>query len=192
MFSFRAVVRHLCPPSSHWGGCRSSGTELQMQPSPQAVDSQPDWKGRPAPRGMLQQRIFCSPGGWARQAVWHCGSADLPGMKSPQRSHSTHIQVTDMHVRRLAFRLHAVSRPVCDVSSAQWDFTRDFPCNQPKLSLSWEEFTLSFTHLQGSQESCSLFQPTRLGRCVYNKDAPPVVVFPLRQGRWNCLPGIYH
>lgn len=60
------------------------------------------------------------------------------------------------------------------------------------LTLSWEGFTCSFTHLQGSQESCLLFQPAHLGRCVYTKDAPPVVIFPLRWGRWNSLPGIYH
>lgn len=59
------------------------------------------------------------------------------------------------------------------------------------LALSWEEFKHGFTHLQGSQ-NCSLFQPAHLGRCVYTKDAPPVVIFPLRWGRWNCLPGIYH
>lgn len=51
----------------------------------------------------------------------------------------------------------------------------------PNLTLSWEESKHSFTHLQGSQESCSLFQPAHLGRCVYTKDAPPVVICPLRR-----------
>lgn len=60
------------------------------------------------------------------------------------------------------------------------------------LTLSWEEFMYGFTQLQGSQKTCSLFQLAHLGRCVCTKDAPPVVIFPSRRGRWNCLPGIYH
>lgn len=73
VFAFCAVVRCLCPPSSHRGGCRLSGTELQPHPSPSAMDAQPNWKGKCFPVGMWQWREFCSPGAWVRQ---------MPGRKA--------------------------------------------------------------------------------------------------------------
>lgn len=194
-FTFGAVASRLCLPASLPQVLRNGAPE----------PAQPRGHGFPAPlkREAGSQRDAAAekmlqPWGMREAGCLAAGlSRSLRHgvtLVKPPHTCQSHWQV--MYVCCLAFQLPAIPRPAWDASSAQWDFYQGCHFNSlstnPNLTLSWEEFTRSFAHLRGSQESCSLFRPAHLGSCVYTKDASPVVIFPLRRGRWNCLPGIYH
>lgn len=84
----------VCLPPTRVAAGPLEQSSRPMQPMGHKFPPHLKW-GSLLPEGWWQQRKYCSPGQWVRQAVWHCGSADLWDMKSPKWSHPTHVKPTD-------------------------------------------------------------------------------------------------
>lgn len=122
------------------------------------MDSQTNSRGKPVPVGMWQQRKCCSPGGWERKAVWQHGFHEAWSHLSEATPRMSKLLIDSVCA------LPPLSTSCCQqacMGCFLWParFYKGFCLNclstNLNFTLSWEEFI----HLQGSLESCLLFQP---------------------------------